>query len=217
MNKDKKYAIIFDMDGIIFDTEREYLRIWTSIFKKYGYTMTKDDYVPFMGKGKDAIKKMIIDKYGADIPIDKMYDEKDKLLLDSIKSNGVPLKEGAEDTLKYLRANGYKIALATSAREDRLSIQLTDDNVKSYFDAIVCRNDVKNTKPDPEIFLKAAEKLGKHPSECIVIEDSLSGIEAAHNANMISYHVEDLLVADDKIKLMSKRQFKNIYDIINYI
>lgn len=210
-------GVIFDMDGVVFDTERIYLQVWTEVFKKYGYEITKDFYLPLMGQGTNNIKKILFEKYGDKLPIEKMYNEKDEKLMSIVRSGLVPLKDGAEDVLKYLKNKGYKIALATSARLERLELQLTDDNVKTYFDAIVCSNDVKNAKPAPDIFLKAAEKINIEPSMCIVIEDSSSGIKAAHNASMASFHVEDLKEADDEIRKYSDRQLKNIREIMNYL
>lgn len=210
-------GVIFDMDGVIFDTERIYLQVWTEVFKKYGHEMTKDFYLPLMGQGTENIKRILFNKYGDKLPIEKMYKEKDEKLMNIVRNGLVPLKDGAEDVLKYLKNKGYKIALATSARQERLQLQLTEDNVKKYFDAIVCSNDVKNAKPAPDIFLKAAENIDVEPSNCIVIEDSSSGIKAAYNASMVSFHVEDLKEADEEIKKYSDKQLKNIREIMNYL
>lgn len=210
-------GVIFDMDGVLFDTERFYLKIWTEVFKEYGYKMTKEAYVPLMGQGRKNIKRIFRETYGDSMPVEEMYKLKDERLMDAVRKGLVPLKDNAEDVLKYLKEKGYKLALATSSKKDRLTLQLTDDNIKNYFDAIVCGDDVKNTKPDPEIFLKAAEKINVKPSRCLVIEDASSGIKAAYNAGMYSFHVEDLKSADDEIRRYSNRQLKNIKEIMNYL
>ena len=95
--------------------------------------------------------------------------------------------------------NNFKIALATSAAKERALKQLKQADIEKFFDVIISRDDVKETKPNPEIFLKAAEKLNVLPSECIVIEDSSAGIRAAFNARMIAIHVVDLKEADEDI------------------
>lgn len=215
MNKIK--AVLFDMDGVIFDTEREYLKEWEVIFKKYGYKMKKEIYISVMGRGRKKVKEIFKEKFGEDLPIDKMYIEKDKMLKEAVENNKVPLKEGALELLEFLKENGYKIALATSAKRERVKIQVRHAKIENIFDAIVCSEDITNLKPDPEIFLKAAEKACVNPENCIVIEDSEAGIKAAFNAKMMGFHVEDLKKADESILKYSYKNFKNLIEIKEYI
>lgn len=215
MNKIK--AVLFDMDGVIFDTEREYLKEWEVIFKKYGYKMKKEIYISVMGRGRKKVKEIFKEKFGEDLPIDKMYIEKDKMLKEAVENNKVPLKEGALELLEFLKENGYKIALATSAKRERVKIQVSHAKIENIFDAIVCSEDITNSKPDPEIFLKAAEKVCVNPENCIVIEDSEAGIKAAFNAKMMGFHVEDLKKADESILKYSYKNFKNLIEIKEYI
>lgn len=215
MNKIK--AVLFDMDGVIFDTEREYLKEWEVIFKKYGYKMKKEIYISVMGRGRKKVKEIFKEKFGEDLPIDKMYIEKDKMLKKAVENNKVPLKEGALELLEFLKENGYKIALATSAKRERVKIQVSHAKIENIFDAIVCSEDITNSKPDPEIFLKAAEKVCVNPENCIVIEDSEAGIKAAFNAKMMGFHVEDLKKADESILKYSYKNFKNLIEIKEYI
>lgn len=215
MNKIK--AVLFDMDGVIFDTERECLKEWEVIFKKYGYKMKKEIYISVMGRGRKKVKEIFKEKFGEDLPIDKMYIEKDKMLKEAVENNKVPLKEGALELLEFLKENGYKIALATSAKRERVKIQVSHAKIENIFDAIVCSEDITNSKPDPEIFLKAAEKVCVNPENCIVIEDSEAGIKAAFNAKMIGFHVEDLKKADESILKHSYKNFKNLIEIKEYI
>ena len=210
-------AVLFDMDGVIFDTERIYLEDWTKVFEKYGYKMVKDTYISVMGRGRKVVKEVFRKEFGQDLPIEEMYIEKDALLNEAIVNNKIPLKEGAIKILNFLGNNGYKIALATSAKRERVDKQLNGANIQEKFDAIVCGDDIINSKPDPEIFLKAAEKLSVKPEECIVIEDSPAGIKAAYNAGMIGLHVEDLKEADSSILNYCYKNFKNLSEIKEYI
>ena len=157
------------------------------------------------------------EKFGEDLPIDKMYIEKDKMLKKAVENNKVPLKEGALELLEFLKENGYKIALATSAKRERVKIQVSHAKIENIFDAIVCSEDITNSKPDPEIFLKAAEKVCVNPENCIVIEDSEAGIKAAFNAKMMGFHIEDLKKADESILKYSYKNFKNLIEIKEYI
>ncbi len=214
--KNKIEAVIFDMDGVIFDTENVYLDTWTNIFKNYGYKMTKDVYVTVMGRGRKNVIETFLKVYGQDLPIMKMYKEKDEQIKQAVSKGQVPIKIGVFEMLNYLKGNDYKIALATSAKRERAMLQLRKYKIEELFDAIVCGDEIVNGKPDPEIFLKAAEKLSLKPEECIVIEDSTAGIKAAYEAKMIGIHVEDLKVADDEILKYSHKNFKNLLEIKEY-
>ena len=210
-------AVIFDMDGVIFDTERVYLEDWIKVFKQYGYDMKKEIYVSVMGTGRKNVKRVFIKEFGEELPIEEMYIIKDKLLVEAIENNKIPLKLGAIELLDFLRDNGCKIALATSAKRDRMEKQLNGANIKEKFDTLVCGDDVERAKPNPDIFLKTANKLGVSPENCIVVEDSCAGIEAAHNAKMMGLHVEDLKEADETIKKYCYKNFKDLIEIKEFI
>lgn len=210
-------AVLFDMDGVIFDTEKAYLDIWTKVFAKYKYKLERDVYISVMGTGRKNVMKVFKDKYGQDLPILDMYKEKDEMLFQVIESGQVPMKEGAMEILKSLKDNGFKIALATSAKRDRLNKQLKIGKLDGIFDTIVCGDDVINGKPNPEIFLKAAKNLSVNPQNCIVVEDSTAGIEAAYIGKMIPIHVEDLKKADEEILKYCYKNFNNLVEIKNYL
>ena len=209
---EKAKAVIFDMDGVLFDTENVYLDVWSKVVEKYGYTMTKEIYSSVLGTGRENVKKTFLNYFGNDLPIDAMYKEKDENLAIVI-DKGVSLKKGANELLIYLKENKYKIALATSATRNRALQQLGQADIEKYFDAIVTKDDIKETKPNPEIFLKAAKKLFMSPNDCIVIEDSSAGIKAAFNAEITSIHVVDLKEADDEIIELCYRSFKNLNEV----
>lgn len=210
-------AVIFDMDGVIFDTEKAYLDIWTNVFETHGYALDRNIYISLMGTGKENVMKVFKEKYGENLPIIEMYKEKDEKLLDRMKRRLVPIKDGAYELLNYLKENNFKIALATSSRRERLDLQIKMFDIFEMFDAIVCGEDVINGKPNPEIFLKASEKLGVAPKDCIVIEDSLAGIKGAYAGGMIGFHVQDLKIADEDILRYCNKNFMNLKEIKDYI
>ncbi|UYZ36913.1 HAD family phosphatase [Clostridium beijerinckii] len=210
-------AVLFDMDGVIFDTEAIYLKVWTEVFKKYKYKMTKDIYISVMGRGRNNVIKTFLEAFGKNLPITQMYKEKDEKLSKIIKYGQVPMKDGVKEILDFLKENNYKVALATSAKRDRALMQLEMENIIEKFDAIVCGDEVVKSKPHPEIFLKAAKKLCVNPKDCIVIEDSAAGIEGAYKAKMIGIHVEDLKKADNDILKYCHRSFENLLDIKAYL
>lgn len=212
-----KKAVIFDMDGVIFDTEKVYLDIWTEVFEKYGYKMTKELYVTVMGTGRKNVIKTFLENFGDDLPIEKMYEEKDNQLFYRIENQGIPLKEGVKELFSMLKEKDYKIALATSAKKERVEKQIKDKWLKESFDAIVCGDDVEKGKPSPDIFLKAAKEIDVEPENCFVVEDSPAGIKAAFSGGMKGIHVEDLKAADEDILKYCEKNFKNLQEIKEYL
>ena len=212
-----KKAVIFDMDGVIFDTEKVYLDIWTEVFEKYGYKMTKELYVTVMGTGRKNVIKTFLENFGDDLPIEKMYEEKDNQLFYRIENQGIPLKEGVKELFSMLKEKDYKIALATSAKRERVEKQIKDKWLKESFDAIVCGDDVEKGKPSPDIFLKAAKEIDVEPENCFVVEDSPAGIKAAFSGGMKGIHVEDLKAADEDILKYCEKNFKNLQEIKEYL
>ena len=212
-----KKAVIFDMDGVIFDTEKVYLDIWIEVFEKYGYKMTKELYVNVMGTGRKNVIKTFLENFGDDLPIEKMYEEKDNQLFYRIENQGIPLKEGVKELFSMLKEKNYKIALATSAKRERVEKQIKDKWLKESFDAIVCGDDVEKGKPSPDIFLKAAKEIDVEPENCFVVEDSPAGIKAAFSGGMKGIHVEDLKAADEDILKYCEKNFKNLQEIKEYL
>ncbi len=212
-----KKAVIFDMDGVIFDTEKVYLDIWIEVFEKYGYKMTKELYVNVMGTGRKNVIKTFLENFGDDLPIEKMYEEKDNQLFYIIENQGIPLKKGVKELFSMLKEKNYKIALATSAKRERVEKQIKDKWLKESFDAIVCGDDVEKGKPSPDIFLKAAKKIDVEPENCFVVEDSPAGIKAAFSGGMKGIHVEDLKAADEDILKYCEKNFKNLQEIKEYL
>ena len=212
-----KKAVIFDMDGVIFDTERVYLEIWKSVFEKYGYKMTKELYITVMGTGRKNVIKTFLENFGDDLPIEKMYEEKDNQLFYIIENQGIPLKKGVKELFSMLKEKNYKIALATSAKRDRVEKQIKDKWLKESFDAIVCGDDVEKGKPSPDIFLKAAKEIDVEAKDCFVVENSLAGIKAACSGGMKGIHVEDLKVADEDILKYCQKSFKDLQEVKKYL
>ena len=212
-----KKAVIFDMDGVIFDTEKVYLDIWIEVFEKYGYKMTKELYITVMGTGRKNVIKTFLENFGDDLPIEKMYEEKDNQLFYIIENQGIPLKKGVKELFSMLKEKNYKIALATSAKRDRVEKQIKDKWLKESFDAIVCGDDVEKGKPSPDIFLKAAKEIDVEAKDCFVVEDSPAGIKAAFSGGMKGIHVEDLKVADEDILKYCEKNFKNLQEIKEYL
>ena len=206
-------AIIFDLDGVIFDTERLYLEVWKEIFFKYGYKLEDEVYFSVMGKGRKRVKEIYIEKFGRVLKIDEMYIKKDERLNDRIYSDKNLLKQGVVEILILLKANNYKIGLATSAKRDRVERMLNDYNIYQFFDVIVTGEEIENSKPSPEIYLKVMDKLTVKANNCLVIEDSLAGVEAGLKSGSQVIHIKDLV----DIKNKDVISMKSILELKEYI
>lgn len=210
-------GIIFDMDGVLIDSERISFRCFQEAFKEYDYKMDEKFYLKLIGRNVNGIKVIMEEKYGTDFPFDTIYKKKANLAGEITDRNGVIIKPGVHELLDYLNEENYKIAVATSTRRERALQLLEEAKIKDKVNYIICGDQVENSKPNPEIFLKAAKGLNVNPEKCIVIEDSDAGITAAHAANMIGIHVPDMKSLDDDTKELAFKVCDNLICVKNYL
>lgn len=210
-------AVIFDMDGVLIDSERRSLECFQEVFKEYNYKIDEKFYLGLIGRSVKSIKTMMEEEYGTDFPFDVIYGKKSKLALEITNRDGVIIKPGVHDLLDYLNKENYKIAVATSTRRERALELLEEAKIKDKVNYVICGDQVENSKPDPEIFLKAAKGLDVNPEKCIVIEDSDAGISAAHSAKMIGIHVPDMKVLDEDTKDLAFKVCSNLIAVKDYL
>ena len=210
-------AFIFDMDGLLLDTERITFKSFKNAFEEYGYGLTEAFYLTLIGGNVRAVKNACLDRYGSWFPFDVLYENQAKLSEEYISKKGVPIKDGVNELIDYLKENNYKIALATSSNKEKAENLLELAKIKDKFDYMICGDEIVNSKPDPEIFLKAAKKIGAKPKECIVLEDSKAGIKAAVNAGMKAINIPDMKKPDEEIKRMAFKIFDSLLDVKKYI
>ncbi len=204
-------AIIFDMDGVMFDTERLYEEAFAMIAKKWGYEseVTEEFIKSFKGKKKEAIKvmyktlldKLSIERTGKEFDADEHIKQVLEYLDNYIESNGMPIKNGLIELLQYSKMNNIKVAIGTSEKFERVQFYLNKANIdKDIFDAIICGDMVKKGKPAPDIYLKACESIGINPENAIVCEDAPNGILAAYSAGTKPVMIIDLIEPTDEIR-----------------
>ena len=210
-------AIIFDMDGVLIDSERISFKCFQEVFKEHNYKMDEIFYLRLIGRNVKSIKAIMEEEYGIDFPFDTIYKKKSNLALEITDKNGVIIKPGVHELLDYLNKENYKIAVATSTRRERALQLLEEAKIKDKVNYVICGDQVENSKPNPEIFLKAAKGLNVSPEKCIVIEDSDAGITAAHAAKMIGIHVPDMKFLEDDTKELAFKICDNLIDVKNYL
>ncbi len=207
-------AVIFDMDGLMFDTEALSSEAWKYVGEKFGYDITGDIIAKTRALDVNHIKEIFEKNFGEDIDFFNLYSVHNAYMNEYIDDNGIPIKNGLKELLDYVKKRGLKIAIATSTDNKRTVYYLTKANILKYFNNILCGDMVENGKPDPEIYLKAADSLGFKPEQCIVLEDSLNGSLAAYNAGCPVIMVPDLDKPGKKIKKIVDDLAKDLNDVI---
>lgn len=186
-------CVIFDMDGVMFDTERLASQIWLQILDKY-HLEPKKEFLDGIKGRNIADSKMIFDSiYSSKIDFLELKELRNKMLERTLRLEGVPIKKGLVECLAFLKNKKKIIAIASSSSKQMILDNLNDTNLISYFDLIVSGEDFKQSKPNPEIFSNVATHFNLKPNECLVIEDSKAGVEAALNANMQIIWIPDLV------------------------
>lgn len=210
-------AVIFDMDGVLIDSERLSFKCFQEVLKDYDYEMDEKIYLKFIGRNIDGIREVLKNEYGDDFPFEEIYKKKSKLAVELTIKNGVKVKPDVHELLDYLNNKKYKIAVATSTRRKRALELLEEVGVKDKVNCVVCGDQVEHSKPNPEIFLKAADGLEVKPEKCIVIEDSDAGITAAHAANMIGIHVPDMKELEERTKKLAFKICRSLIDVKEFL
>ncbi len=194
-------AVIFDMDGVIFDTERLMIRCWEEIGIKYGLKDIKPLCISCIGTNYELCRQKFNDYYGGE----HKYEEYDRkcfdLYFEKIEKEGLPLKEGVKELLDYLKTRRIKIGLASSNMKDVIKSHLTGSGLIGYFDVIVSGEEIEKSKPEPDIYLAAANKLGfENKDGCFAIEDSYNGVISASRAGLKTIMVPDILYPTEEIE-----------------
>lgn len=211
-------AILFDMDGLMFDTESLSTNAFIEMAKKQGYTMTKEETHLVLGFKKEAIYDFYED-YFSDKNVDgrKLVDDHYKKIEEVLFSTGPNKMPYLEELLIFLKDNNYKIAVASSSDLEHINNNLRKNNLEHYIDVISSGEEVENGKPAPDIFLLAAERLNVSPSNCLVLEDSKFGIQAAYTANMKSIMIPDSIQPDEDTKLKATEVLNNLGEVITFL
>lgn len=195
-------GVIFDMDGVLVDSEEWICRAAIRMFQEHGVEAKPEDFIPFVGAGENRYLGGVAEKHGFPMDIDRDKARTYEIYAEMVRGRLEPLP-GVHDFIGRCRGRGLKFALATSADEVKMLTNLREIGLPpETFDALVNGLDVEKKKPDPEIFLLAAERMGIDGPECLVVEDSPNGVAAAKAAGArclgltTSFSQVDLMEAD---------------------
>ena len=210
MEKDKHLkAILFDMDGVLLDSEKFICRAGIMMFKEKGYEVVPDDFLEFTGMGENRYLGGVAEKHGIPFELEKDK-ERTYEIYKEIVAGKLEAFEGVREFIDKCKMRGLKMAIASSADPPKIRINLEEIRIPaSTFGTVVSGLDIENKKPSPDIFMKAAECLGVNPSECLVIEDAVSGVAAGKAAGAkvlaltTAFKAEDLSEADWIVPLLT--------------
>lgn len=185
-------AVIFDLDGVILDTERLNVSFKLELSKKLGYSLTRNDIVNSLGLGKkEAIEYFykLVNNYWLYEQMSKYRKERTMEFIK--KNNSLPLRPYVLETLNFLKSHNIKVALATSSTKQLLDNYFAYTNLYPYFDVVITNDMVEKGKPNPDIFLKASQELAINVEDIIVVEDSINGLKAAKAGRLKTVFIED--------------------------
>ena len=210
-------AVIFDMDGLMFDTEQLYERTWGQAVSEQGKVFTRKIHSLIMGRSKADSAQILLDVYGPDFPVQKVIDRQTPLFFEALQTEQISAKKGLFPLLDALEQRGLKKAVASSSQRKKIDFLLKQHGLEHRFDCVVSGHQVHASKPNPEIFLLTAEQLGEPPANVLVLEDSNAGIRAAHNGGFRSILIPDLCKLEPDVLQLCLRKVDSLDDVIPII
>ena len=210
-------GIIFDMDGVLIDSERQSNEGWLWAAGQLGVDMPMWLIDSFKGAPAELCCKFFDDYYKGAIDYWEAKELRTQHVYKIRETEGIPVKNGVKDIFEYIRNNGLKCAVATSTRRESAEKTLHEIGVWDYLDAVVYGDEVEHGKPEPDIFLRAAKAIGISPSEAVVVEDSINGIKAGYAADMRVVHIPDTIAIDDDIRKLTYMVCADLNGLIDVV
>lgn len=205
--------IIFDLDGTLIDTEKLYREYWPKAFADFGYELSDERALLLRSLGRPFAPAQFKEWYGEDFDYEKVRNRRKEYIEKHIRENGLSLKPGVKELLKFLNEEKANISIATATDLERTKKYLEMTGIEKYFTQIICATMVKNGKPAPDIYEYACSKLNALPSDCYAVEDAPNGVKSAYAAGLNVIFVPDQTPASDEIKPMIYADIDNIYGI----
>ena len=192
-------AVIFDMDGVLIDTEKHYNAAWCQAATEAGFPFTREHALLLRSCEAKEGEKLMQGIFGPSFDYYAIRERRRELVRERLAQYGLEKKPGVEETLRFLRAKGIKTAVATATALEITKSHLTTIGVCDLFDSIVSAKNVAHGKPEPDVYLYACEQIGERPQDCMAVEDSPNGIMAAYRAGLRTVMVPDLTQPDEEL------------------
>jgi HAD superfamily hydrolase (TIGR01509 family) len=205
-------AAIFDMDGLLLDTERPAVNAWAQATAEMGLSLPEAVVIGTIGRDWEATKRIILETLGDGAPYDALIERVQAIYHRFLTDGVVPVKPGAVEILRMMRDIGLTAGLATSTVRKSMEWKMRSAGLLYYFSASACGDEVSQSKPQPDIYLLAAKCIGVEPEYCVALEDSPAGIMAAKAAGMTTVMVPDLVQPDEEILKVTDYVVKDLYE-----
>lgn len=217
MNNFLLQGVVFDVDGVLFDTERLTSQTWLAVGKEMGWPQIGEHYLEFVGQNRtDAFQRMI-DLFGPEFPREEFIKTCSAHNQARMEREGVPMKPGVREILDFLKARNIPLALATSTGRERTLRRMELTGLGSYFSTIVTGDQVVHSKPDPEIYQIACRALGTAPAQTLAVEDSRNGILSASQAGMKVIMVPDMIPPTPELDALLFRRCANLLEVRDFL
>lgn len=206
-------AVIFDMDGVLIDTEKHYYACWQQAAREAGFDFRGEHALMLRSLDANMASELMQSIFGPSFEYFKIRERRRELVNEALAKAGLEIKPGVKEALYYLRDKGIKTAVATATPLDRTYEHLEKLGIRDLFDSIVSAKQVEKGKPAPDVYLYACEQIGLKPEECIAIEDSPNGIKSAYSAGLKPIMVPDLTRPDEEISKLLYGVLESLSDI----
>ena len=207
-------GVLFDMDGLVLDSEKLYSRFWREACQFYGFDMSYEQSLKMRALNRHAGKAMLESFFGEEIDYVKVRTKRIELMDAFVEENGVEVKEGIFELMAYLQEKKIPAAIASSSPIERIRNHLSRHGLDVQFKALCSGHDVPNGKPEPDIYMYAAAQLGLKPEECLALEDAPSGITSAWRAGCLPVLIPDQDLPSEEIMAMVYARADSLTDVI---
>ncbi|MGR4987975.1 HAD family hydrolase [Vibrio rotiferianus] len=208
-------AAIFDMDGLLLDTERVCMRIFKQACEVQNLPFHEDVYLSIIGRNAAGIEVIFRKAYGEDL--DRLHKEWRSRYNAVVQHQAIPVKQGVIELLEWLKKNSIPTAVATSTANEVAKKKLELAGLSKYFDNLTTGCEVTHGKPDPEIYLLAASRLNVEPTKCLAFEDSNNGVRSAVSAKMITFQIPDLVEPCEEVRGFGHLILPSLTDVLSQL
>lgn len=215
--KMKIEAVLFDMDGVLIDTEKYLTRFWRQAASEQGLHLTEEESYLFRSFASQFAAPWFAKTYGEQYDYRAIRERRKELMREHLQAHGVEKKDGVDEVLHALRETGIKIAVVTATDEKRARSYLDEIGILELFDDVICTDMVEKGKPCPDIYLYACEKIQKEPQRCLAVEDSPNGVCAAAEAGCHVAMVPDLTEPDEELMSRLDGKLESIREIPEFV
>ncbi|MCI9336373.1 MAG: HAD family phosphatase [Lachnospiraceae bacterium] len=206
-------AVIFDMDGVLFDTERLCMEAWMAVAGKWGLPKMEEVFPQCIGLNANDSREVVCKAYGRDFDYPLFREETAAWFEDCVNRRGLPVKPGVREILEWLKESGFRVGLASSTKEATVRSHLELAGLSEYFTRLTTGDMVEHSKPRPDIYLLACDRLGVEPGQTYAVEDSPNGVRAAHAAGMRTVMVPDMVAPDEEMVRLSCAVLRDLTEV----